>query len=108
MFGISGRLIFVLSCAALWYWAKKRRTLEGPARTAAGFRLVSYVFFLFVVLLACTLLGNPIFGLYFPEKVRRLNSLPTCHTVGTEAVIYSTLGWLLTFLSHYEAAQAKG
>ena len=107
LFGISGGLILLSFFAALWYWAKKRRTLVGPARTAADFQLVSYVFFLFVAMLMCMLLGNPFVGLYFPEKVLEYNGLPVLYSMGTKAAIYMALGFFFTFLSHYKAAQAE-
>ena len=109
VFGISGGLILVFFFAALWYRAKQRRMLEGVARTAADFQLVSYVFFLLVALHMCMLLGNPFFGLYFPEKVLLFDwALPAHYSMGTKAVIYFALAWLFTFLNHYKAAQAKG
>ena len=108
LFGMSGGLILAFFFAALWYWAKKRRTLEGPAGTAADFQLVSYVFFLFVAFFMCMLLGNPFMGLYFPEKVGLFDwALPAAYSMGTQAAICFALGWLFTFLSQYKAAQAK-
>ena len=109
LFGLSGGLILLFFFATLWYWAKKRSTLEGVARTAADFQLVSYVFFLFVAMLMCMLLGNPFSGLYFPEKVRLFDwALPAAYSFGTKAALYLALGFLFTFLSHYKAAQAEG
>ena len=108
LFGISGGLILLFFFAALWYWAKKRSVLKGPARTAADFQLVSYVFFLFVAMLLCSLLGNPFSGLYFPEKVQLFDwAYPAAYSFGTKAAIYLALGFLFTFLSHYKAAQAE-
>jgi len=108
LFGISGGLILLFFFAALWYWAKKRSTLVGSARTAADFQLVSYVFFLFVAMLMCSLLGNPFSGLYFPAKVRLFDwALPAAYSMGTKAAIYLALGFFFTFLSHYKAAQAE-
>lgn len=108
LFGISGGLILVFFFAALWYWAKRRSTIEGPARTAADFQLVSYVFFLLVALHMCMLLGNPFMGLFFPEKVLSFDwGLPASYSMGTRAVLYFALGWLFTFLGHYKAAQAN-
>jgi hypothetical protein len=108
VFGISGGLILLFFFAALLYWAKKRSALEGPARTAADFQLVSYVFFLFAAMLMCSLLGNPFSGLYFPEKVRLFDwALPVAYSFGTKAAIYMALGFFFTFASHYKAAQAE-
>ena len=108
LFGISGGLILLFFFATLWYWAKKRSLLEGSARTAADFQLVSYVFFLFVAMLLCSLLGNPFSGLYFPEKVRLFDwALPAAYSMGTKAAIYLALGFFFTFLSHYQATKAE-
>jgi hypothetical protein len=108
VFGLAGGLILLFFFGTLWYWAKKRGTLEGAARIAADFQLVSTVFFLFVAMLMCMVLGNPFSGLYFPEKVRLFDwALPAAYSMGTKAAIYMALGFLFTFLSHYKAAQAK-
>ncbi|UCG59944.1 MAG: hypothetical protein JSU70_10560 [Phycisphaerales bacterium] len=101
VFGISGGLIFVFFFAALWFWAKNRRALDGPARTAAGLQLVSYVFFLASAMIMCALLGNPYSGLYFPEKVLKFQALPVYYSMGTKLVTYFALGWLFNFLSQY-------
>jgi len=108
LFGMSGGFVLLLFFATLSYWAKKRSRLKGAARTAADFQLVSYVFFLFVAMLMCMVLGNPFSGLYFPEKVRLLDwALPAAYSMGTKAAIYMALGFFFTFLSHYQAAQAE-
>jgi len=107
VFGISGGLILVFFFTALWYWARNRRTLEGPAKTAADLQLVSYVFFLLTASVLCALLGNPFSGLYFPEKVLQHNALPFHYSMGTKVVIYLALGWLFTFLSQYKFLQVK-
>ena len=44
VFGIGGGLILALFLITLWFWAKKRPLLEGSAKTAADFQLVSYIF----------------------------------------------------------------
>jgi hypothetical protein len=102
----SGGLILLFFFAALWLCAKKRRTLEGAARTAADFQVLSYIFFLLTAFLMCALLGNPYSGLYFPERVIEQNALPWHYSFGTKAVVYLALAWFFTFLSHYKAAQA--
>jgi hypothetical protein len=105
-FGVSGGVILLFFFAVLWLCAKKRRTLQGTARTAADLQLIGYVFFLVTAMLMCTLLGNPYSGLYFPERVIEQNALPWHYSFGTKVVVYLALAWLFTFLSHYKAAQA--
>jgi hypothetical protein len=106
-FGIFGGLIIVLFIATLWFWAKRRRTLQGAARTAADYQVISYIFFLISAGTACVILGNPFFGLYFPEKVleSRDELMPMAYSTGLKLALYFTLGWLFTFLSHYKSAQ---
>jgi hypothetical protein len=106
-FGMLGGLIVVLFIATLWYWAKKRKALEGPAKTAADYQIISYMFFLVAAATACAILGNPFFGLYFPEKVLESKDelMPMAYSMGIKLAVYFTLGWLFAFLSQYKAAR---
>jgi hypothetical protein len=101
VFGTLGGLIYLFFFAALWFWAKNRKTTTGKAGTAADLQLISYVFFLLTASLACSLLGNPYSGLYFPEKVLQYKSLPAYYCMGMKMALYFVLGWLFIFLSHY-------
>ncbi|MFC1739343.1 hypothetical protein ACFL1G_09885 [Planctomycetota bacterium] len=107
VFGILGGLQIVLFLAILWYWGKKRRILEGPAKTAADYQIISYIFFLAAAGITCVILGNPFFGLYFPEMVleSKAELMPMAYSSGIKLIVYFTLGWFFTFLSHYKAAQ---
>ncbi|MHC4559817.1 MAG: hypothetical protein ACYTFW_14565 [Planctomycetota bacterium] len=107
VFGMLGGLQIVLFIAILWYWGKKRRLLEGPAKTAADYQLISYMFFLVAAATACVILGNPFFGLYFPEKVleSKAELMPMAYCTGIKLILYFTLGWFFAFLSNYKSAQ---
>lgn len=105
IFGISGFLILAFFFGILWFWAKNHRNLEGSAKTASVYQLISYIFFLLIALLMCTILGNPFSGLYFPERVIEQNALPFHYSFGTKAVIYFALAMFFTFLSQYKKAQ---
>ena len=96
LYGVAGGLILAFFLAILWFWARRRATLEGPARTAAYFQLTSYVFFLFAMWYLCGALAWP-----FQEA---LKGLPPSSPVAIMA--YLGLGWLFLFLSHYKSAQA--
>lgn len=98
-FGVAGGLIYLFFFSALWYWGKNRRDLTGKARAAADCQLASYVFFLLTASLACTLLGNPYSGLYFPQRVLAEQSLPYHYAMGTKMAIYFVLGWLFSLLA---------
>jgi len=107
LFGVLGGFILIFFYAALWYWAKNRRTLSGPARMAADLHMVSYVFFLITASTLCAILGNPFSGLYFPEKVLRVKALPYHYSMGSKVVIYMTLGFLFALLSQYKRYKAS-
>jgi len=100
-------VLFIHFLAAVWFWARKRRGLEGAARTTADLQLISFVFFYLAASVSCAILGNPFSGLFFPEKVLELNSLPWHYAQGTKLVIYFALGWLFTFLSQLESYRAS-
>jgi len=96
VFGVGGGLIVAFFLAILWFWAKKRAGLEGPAKTAADCQLVSYVFFLMAMWYLCGDLAWPF--------QKALADLPPRSPVST--IAYLVLGWLFLFLSHYKSAQA--
>ncbi len=80
----------------LWFWAKKRTILEGSAKTAADFQLISYVFFLTTRWYLCGKLG----GLFFKAFEGEPTSSPL------SIIIFLVLGWIFLLLSHYKEAEA--
>ena len=105
MFGVLGGLITVFFLAILWYWAKKRPMLEGPAKTASDFQLISYVFFLHAAWGVCGLLDVPYF-LFRPDEMLPSFPLPNALSMGALVIISLALGWLFAFLSQYKTRQA--
>ena len=105
MFGVLGGLIPVFFLAILWYWAKKRDMLEGSAKTAADFQLISYVFFVIASWGVCGLLDVPYF-LFRPDKMLPSFPMPNAHSMGALVIISLALGWLFAFLSQYKTRQA--
>ena len=97
LFGVGGGLILAFFLAILWFWAKKRKMLEGPAKTAADFQLTSYVFFLITAWYLCKALGTPFMKVFEGEPPESPVSI----------IVYLVLGWLFLFLSHYKSAQTK-
>ena len=93
LFGVSGGLILIFFLATLWFWAKKRTTLEDSAKTATDYQLVSYVFFLLATWYLC---GT--FSALFKWSLVRSP---------VDIMIFLVLGWLFLFIGHYKAAQAK-
>jgi len=107
LFGIAGFLILTFFFVVFWFWAQNHRVLEGPAKAASVYQLISYIFFLLIALLMCTILGNPFSGLYFPEKVIEQNALPFHYSFGTKAVLYFVLAMFFTSLHQYKKSQIK-
>jgi hypothetical protein len=93
---VAGGLILAFFLAILWFWAKRRATLEGPAKTAADLELTGYVFLLIAMWYLCGDLSRP--------YQKALSSLPLQSPVST--IVYLVLGWLFLLLSQYKTAQA--
>jgi len=106
VFGVGGGLILALFLITLWFWAKKRPLLEGSAKTAADFQLVSYVFFLVAAWYLCGLLGAPAY-LLDPDKMLQFQSLSGAQNYAVEILTYFVFGWLFAFLSQYKARQVQ-
>jgi len=104
-FGVLGLFILLLFSGSLWLWAKKRKTLKDEDGIIADLRLMSYVFFYLAANFSCTLLGNPISGLFFPEKVMQYNSLPVYYAMGLKQALYYALGFFFIFISNYIAVK---
>lgn len=95
IFGIGGGLILASFLGILWYWAKKRSTLEGDAKTGADFQLAGYVFFLIAMWYLCGELGGQFWEAFSTGAPDSPVSI----------MIYLVLGWLFHFLSHYKSTQ---
>jgi hypothetical protein len=91
-YGLSGGLILIFFLAILWLWAKQSKTLEGSEKTAAEYKLVSYVFFLLATWYLC---GT--FSALFKWTVIKSP---------LDIMIFLVLGWLFLLLSHFK--QVKG
>jgi len=104
-YGVLGLFIFLFFTGSIWLWAKKRKTLNGKDGTIADLKLMSYVFFYLAANFSCTLLGNPISGLFFPEKVLHYESLPVYYAMGLKQALYYALGFFFIFISNCMAAR---
>ena len=96
LYGIGGGFILAFFLAILWFWAKKRAMLGGPAKTAADLQLASYVFFLVTAWYLCKAHGTP--------YMKALEGEPLESPVSI--IVYLVLGWLFLFLSHYKSTHA--
>lgn len=95
LFGIGGGLILACFVATLWFWAKKRATLDGATRMAADLQLTGYVFLFAAMWYLCGDLSRP--------YQKALLDLPLRSPVST--IVYLVLGWLFLSFSHYGTAR---
>ena len=96
LFGIGGFLILLFFLGILWFWAKKRMELTGPAAIAADLQLVGYVFLLMGMWFTCGAVG----GQYFKSLEGTLSN-------PIDIMIYFVFGWFFLFLSHYRSVKSK-
>jgi len=106
-FGILGGLILLFFFLVMWFWAKNHKGLDPKEKPASLFQFIGYVFFLLVAILMCSLLGNPMSGLFFPEKVIEYQSLPFYYSMGLKASIYMLIGWFFFFIATYKRARLR-
>ena len=97
LFGIGGGLILVSFMAILWFWAKKYKVLEGPARIAAYFQLIGYAFLFIAMWFLCGTLGAPFLKVLADEPPSSPASI----------MVYLVLGWLFLFLSQYKSQKQQ-
>ena len=95
LYGVGGGLILAFFLAILWFWAKRRATLEGPVKTAADLQLTGYVFLVIAMWYLCGDLSRP--------YQKALEDLPLASPVST--IVYLVLGWLFLLLSQLKSAQ---
>ena len=96
LFGVGGGLILAFFLGIHWFWARKRKLLEGAAKTAAEFQLTGYTFFLIASWFLCKAHGTP--------YMKALEGQPLESPISV--MVYLALGWLFLFLSHYRLAQS--
>jgi len=92
LFGIGGTVILISFFGILWFWAKRRKDMEGQAAKAENLRLVSYVFFLNASWFTCGM-GGQMMGKAFEG----MDNSPPLHIM-----VFFVLGWVFLFLSHYQ------
>jgi len=92
LFGIGGSIILLSFFGILWFWAKNRKDLEGPAAKAANLSLVAYVFFLNASWFTCGMAGQMV-----SKAFEGFDNSPPLHIM-----IFFVLGWVFLFSSHYQ------
>ncbi|MEE8192918.1 MAG: hypothetical protein V3T74_09250 [Gemmatimonadales bacterium] len=97
IYGIVGGLILGFFLLILWFWARKRPTLQGSAGTAADLQLAGYVFLMMGMWQACGMAGQPFYQALSSGDPMSPLSL----------ILYLGLGWLFLFLSHYVESRSR-
>ena len=90
LFGIGGTIILISFFGILWFWAKKRKDMEGQAAKAANLRLVAYVFFLNASWFTCGMGGQ-----MMAKAFEGIDNSPPLHVM-----IFFVLGWVFLFSSY--------
>jgi len=97
LFGIGGTIILLSFFGILWFWAKKRKDMEGQAAKAANLSLVGYVFFLNASWFTCGMGGQ-----MMAKAFEGFDGSPPLHIM-----IFFVLGWVFLFLSYYQSRKEQ-
>lgn len=95
LFGIGGTIILLSFFGILWFWAQKRKELEGLEAKAANLSLVAYVFFLNAAWFTCGMGAQTV-----AKAFEGIEARPPMHIM-----IFFVLGWVFLFLSHYQSGR---
>jgi len=90
LFGIGGTIILLSFFGILWFWAKKRKELEGREAKAANLSLVGFVFFLNASWFTCGMGGQMV-----SKAFEGFEASPPMHIM-----IFFVLGWVFQLLSY--------
>ena len=103
VFVITGTAILILLPLVIWYWARRRATLSGPAATIADLNLLAYAFFAFATWNVCGL--GSVARILHPEQVQSFGTQTLINTQMTKIVIEFALAWLFVYLAQRKAWQ---
>ncbi|UCC71941.1 MAG: hypothetical protein JSV86_16460 [Gemmatimonadota bacterium] len=96
VFGVVGGLILALFLLTVWFWARSRANLEGPAKTAADLRLTGYVWLIIAMWYLCGTLAARYLSAF--GELAQGSPVPV--------LLYLALGWLFLFLAQYTEAKS--
>jgi hypothetical protein len=97
LFGIGGVLILVCFFSIVWVWMRKVAALDARERTAAGFKLVGYLFWMNATWFLCGETGM--------LHLRAFADAPVPSPI--EIMVFLALGWLFVLLGEYKAMRLK-
>jgi len=97
LFGIGGVLILVFFFSIVWLWMKKVSALDSRERTAAGFKLVGYLFWMNATWFLCGETGK--------LHLKAFAGDPAPSPI--EIMVFLVLGWFFVLLGEYKSMRLK-
>jgi hypothetical protein len=97
LFGMGGVLILVCFFSIVWVWMRKVAALDARERTAAGFKLIGYLFWINATWFLCGETGM--------LHLKVFADAPAPSPI--EIMVFLALGWLFVLLGEYKATQLK-
>jgi hypothetical protein len=97
LFGIGGVLILIIFFSIVWVWMRKVAALDARERTAAGFKLVGYLFWMNATWFLCGETGK--------LHLKAFAGDPAPSPI--EIMVFLVLGWLFVLLGEYRSLRLK-
>jgi hypothetical protein len=97
LFGIGGVLILAFFFSIVWLWMKKVAALDSREKTARGFKLVGYLFWMNATWFLCGETGK--------LHLKAFAGDPAPSPI--EIMVFLVLGWLFVLLGEYKSLQLK-
>jgi hypothetical protein len=97
LFGIGGVLILVFYFSIVWLWMKEVAGLDSRERTARGFKLVGYLFWMNATWFLCGETGK--------LHLKAFAGDPAPSPI--EIMVFLVLGWFFVLLGEYKAMRLK-
>ena len=97
LFGLGGVLILVFFFSIVWLWMKKVAVLDSREKTAGGFKLVGYLFWMNATWFLCGETGK--------LHLQAFAGDPAPSPI--EIMVFLVLGWFIVLLGEYKSLQLK-
>jgi len=97
LFGIGGVLILVFFFSIVWLWMKKVAALDSRERTAPGFKLIGYLFWMNATWFLCGETGK--------LHLKAFAGDPAPSPI--EIMVFLVLGWFFVLLGEYKSMRLK-
>jgi hypothetical protein len=97
LFGMGGVLILIFFFSLVWLWMKKVAALDSRERTASGFKLVGYLFWMNATWFLCGETGK--------LHLKAFAGDPAPSPI--EIMVFLVLGWFFVLLGEYKSMRLK-